>query len=141
MEFERRPTIEGTIWMRPPWLAESAETDFEMSWDIVEHYFDRLTRDVEWIGFVAPFILELRRSGWGSTLRAGQSLAALVLSRARQHGLRVGQSYVSLAAAPNGTFAAEVSLRGKGVRRKGVPPSLGGWLHDRLVELVAISID
>lgn len=139
-ELVRRPALEATMWMRPPWAAQSVETDFELSWDITEHYFDRAARDAEWIGFFVPFVAELRR-GWAATLRAGQSLTALVLSRARQHGLRVDQSYVRLAPSPDGTLTAEVNLHGKVMRREGVRPSAAGWLHDRLDELGAIRIE
>src|SRR5207245_11075726 len=44
---------------------------------------------------VRAFVAEMRRHGFDRTLRAGQSLYTLMLSRSRRHGLRLGQPHIA----------------------------------------------
>jgi hypothetical protein len=65
------------------------EGEFLLSWDSVKRFYSRMVN--------APFspqVLEMiakMREKYGKTLRAGQSLYSLVISRSRRHGLRMDQ--------------------------------------------------
>lgn len=69
------------------------EGEFMLSWDSIETFFSESELDgkVE----ILKLIRELRNRGFDKTLRAGQSLYTLVLSRSRRHGLREDQDSVS----------------------------------------------
>jgi hypothetical protein len=75
---------------------EGVEGEFVASWDEVVAFYDglpdhwaRTKRDA------AAFIARLRESGFDRTLRAGQSLTRLILSRSRRHGLRDSQDWIA----------------------------------------------
>lgn len=129
------------VWFRPPWVADSIEAAFELSWDLAEHYFARLGRSLAWAAFVPGFLTDLRRAGYGPRLRAGQSVSALVLSRAREHGLRDGQRYIRLLPCADAAFAIEAELHTGTIHRRDVLPIAAGWLAEALDALVATPID
>jgi len=65
------------------------EGEFVMSWNSIEHFYTKLNfRPKEQI---LKLIAEMRQRGYDKTLRAGQSMFTLVLSRSRRIGLRQNQ--------------------------------------------------
>lgn len=86
------------------------EGEFLLSWSDMEAFFAKSPLGVK----EAPLaiIAAIRRAGLDRSLRAGQSLATLMISRSRRHGLRPDQPFIAL------TFHAtqteiHVSLGGK----------------------------
>ena len=70
------------------------EGEFLVSWDRIETFYE----DPPNRSFGEPalaLIAEIRKAGFDRTLRAGQSLWTLIVSRSRRHGLREGQAYVA----------------------------------------------
>lgn len=80
------------------------EGEFLVSWDEIERYFaDRGPPDpAPILGLIAA----IRRAGFDRTLRAGQSLWTLVVSRSRRHGLRDDQPCLFFSA-PHGSAMEE----------------------------------
>jgi hypothetical protein len=128
-------------WMRPPWVAASDQAELEMSWDVVEHFFAGLVERVPSVAAVRTLLPQLREAGYGSRLRAGQSLSTLVLSRSREHGLREDQSRLSLAPRRDDLLRVAGAIGGEAVAARDVPPALTGWLADRVEALVGVPID
>jgi|GEM_PF-1063082 len=64
-----------------------------ISWDTMEEFFDDSRFPLA--DQVLPFIRDMRSKGYERTLRAGQSLWSLVLSRSRSHGMRIDQPCVA----------------------------------------------
>lgn len=62
------------------------EGEFIQSWDWMEQFYDDM--DCPFASQVKGFMGEMRSKGFHKTLRAGQSLWSLILSRSRRHGLR-----------------------------------------------------
>lgn len=69
------------------------EGEFLVSWDRIETYF--VDPNMPNAKAVLAFVQALRSHGFDRTLRAGQSLWTLVLSRSRRHGLRDNQPCVA----------------------------------------------
>jgi hypothetical protein len=74
------------------------QRDFIRSWDKVERFFEvqdffsrRKPGRQGHLKYVKSVLHTLRRRGYDKTLRAGQALDNLVLSRSVKHGLRQGQ--------------------------------------------------
>ncbi len=69
------------------------EGEFLTSWDRIERFFD----DPQFPPSrrVLDLIVSVRRAGYDKSLRAGQSLYCLVVSRSRRHGLRHDQPCVA----------------------------------------------
>lgn len=63
------------------------EGEFLFSWQSVEKFYDRIMNSSARREKIRAFMDSLRRQGYDKTLRAGQSLSTLVLSRSRRHGL------------------------------------------------------
>ena len=76
------------------------EGEFITSWDRIEHFY----KDARFpcSGQVLGLIARIRQAGYDKTLRAGQSLWSLVVSRSRRHGLRRGQPSITFAFTGNG---------------------------------------
>jgi hypothetical protein len=86
------------------------EGEFVLSWDSIEQFYaDHPVNDG-----ILRFLTQLRAAGFDRTLRAGQSLYTLILSRSRRHGLRRGQPWIAFAFTHNGI---EVET-GYGIRQK-----------------------
>ena len=84
------------------------EGEFIISWDDIERFYKELKPEKE--DEILKLIRQMRTKGFDRTLRAGQSLYTLILSRSRRHGLKENQNSVSF------TFnyiksAMEVSMR------------------------------
>jgi hypothetical protein len=69
------------------------EGEFVESWDRIEQFYEEMKFEPGTA--VRAFVAELRRKGYDSVLRAGQSMYTLMLSRSRRHGLRRGQGHVA----------------------------------------------
>jgi len=69
------------------------EGEFILSWDTIETFYRE--GDLDTKAEVLRLIALMRAKGFDRTLRAGQSLYTLVVSRSRRHGLRQNQSSVS----------------------------------------------
>ncbi|QDU41291.1 hypothetical protein Mal4_56570 [Maioricimonas rarisocia] len=89
---------------RFPWLTIGPVADYYeagqpyegecvMSWDAIEEFFD--DERLPWADDVKQLVSAMRTHGYDRTLRAGQSLWSLVLSRSRRHGLRIDQPCIA----------------------------------------------
>lgn len=83
--FERGKPIEG---------------EFVKSWDSIERFYDAV--GFSFISKVRAMIAQMRQKGYDTSLRAGQSLSSLIVSRSRRHGLREGQPTIAFAFGKNG---------------------------------------
>jgi hypothetical protein len=66
------------------------EGEFIKSWESIERFYDEMT--FPFVPKVRKLIARLREKGYDKSLRAGQSLSSLIVSRSRRHGLRENQS-------------------------------------------------
>ena len=64
--------------------------EFIQSWNIVEQFFLHINRKLE-SAQAYGLLTKMRLAGYDKTLRAGQSLMTLILSRSRRHGLQSDQ--------------------------------------------------
>ena len=72
------------------------EGEFLVSWDQIERYYEPFSDHPAYPrGPILALIAEIREKGFDRSLRAGQSLMMLCLSRSRRHGLRPGQPSVT----------------------------------------------
>jgi hypothetical protein len=109
-------------WVRPGPVARfyeegrPVEGEFVTSWDGIEGFY-RGT-DAPFLTSVLDLVRDIRRAGCDRTLRAGQSLWTLVVSRSRRHGLRDDQPYLAFQFRPGGM---DVVGRVEGDERLSVP--------------------
>lgn len=68
------------------------EGEFVESWDRIEKFYAEMSFPPA--QEIRLLVAEMRRRGYDYTLRAGQSLYLLILSRSRRHGLRQGQPHI-----------------------------------------------
>jgi hypothetical protein len=68
------------------------EGEFILSWDNIELFYERL--GISNKDEIFEFIRTMRKKGFEKTLRAGQSIYFLILSRSRRHGLRADQNRI-----------------------------------------------
>lgn len=68
------------------------EEEFILSWNGMEQFYDdpRIGCGPQ----AKDFMRLMRKKGYDRTLRAGQSMASLILSRSKRHGLRREQASV-----------------------------------------------
>jgi len=71
------------------------EGEFIMSWDSIEQFYDEINHEKK--DEIFKLIRQIRSNGFDKTLRAGQSLYTLILSRSRRHGLKENQNSISFA--------------------------------------------
>ena len=76
------------------------EGEFLQSWDYMEHFYDDMK--YEFAPDIRQFIAQMRAAGYDKTLRAGQSMWTLMLSRSRRHGLGNSQSFIGFDFHPKG---------------------------------------
>lgn len=109
------------------------EGEFLESWDEIEEFY---LRNDGWPGQrnAALFVEAARRAGYDRTLRAGQSLYTLMLSRSRRHGLRTGQPHLQFWFSDSWAKVVASFGEEKGFQFKELPlnPAIVG-LMDRLV--------
>lgn len=86
------------------------EGEFIESWNRMEQFYQdpRFPQSAP----VLAFLTEARRAGYDRTLRAGQSLYTLVVSRSRRHGLRRDQPYIAISFA-RGVMEVTIHIDGK----------------------------
>lgn len=129
------PPGEPLVRVVPPWKGSSDGNELQLSWDVVELFFEDHAGDAH-LEPLRALIALLRERGFDSTLRAGQSSATLLLSRSREHGLREGQSHLSFTAEPDGRVKVEGLLEGAKHRFGPVPATFGGRI-ERAIESLA----
>ena len=137
-DFELVPAgaLEGqTLWIVPPWKERSDEAELELSWDLVEAFY---AQDIEGIdlGPLRALITLLRVEGFGSRLRAYQSLSSLFLSRSRSHRLRPDQSFLQFAPDRSGRVRVDGILSGTRYRFGPVPAVFRGRIR-RTIEMLS----
>lgn len=69
------------------------EGEFILSWDEIENFYQEL--ELEKKREILNLIKQIRERGFDKTLRAGQSLYTMILSRSRRHGLKDNQNSIS----------------------------------------------
>jgi hypothetical protein len=113
------------------------EGEFITSWDEIEHFYDDacFPDSAQVLGLIA----RIRQAGYDRTLRAGQSLWTLVVSRSRRHGLRKGQPCVTVVFTEKGM---DVYSDGDGREKLSFPCiAFSPGLDDVLKRLTAKEID
>lgn len=111
------------------------EGEFIVSWDRVE---DRYAEHGRGAAPILSLLAALRSAGLAERLRAGTSNDALLLSRARRHGLRPEQPFVALRFR-QGTLRADAPFAGVADREH--PLTASPELLGLLQELAALPID
>lgn len=124
----------------PAWKGDSVEAHFQLSWDMMEAYYEGL-RALEHLDPLRVFFHELREAGYDRKLRAGQSLHALGLSRSREHGLREGQSHLYLEPEEDGRVKVQGVLDGTKYRFGPVPCTFGARIRRAIEALAGLPID
>ncbi len=71
------------------------EGDFICSWDFIVDFYKDLS-DRQSCRLMLDLVSQIRDTGRDRTLRAGQSMLTLMLSRSRHHGLRDEQPFVAI---------------------------------------------
>lgn len=71
------------------------EADFIRSWEYVEQFYKEFSNlyNLDIVN-ISKLITQMRHKGYDKTLRSGNSLSALVLSRSLHHGLRDDQPFL-----------------------------------------------
>jgi hypothetical protein len=73
------------------------EGEFICSWDWIERFYRvELAKNWKHSSRMVALLEEMRAAGFDKSLRAGQSLYTLMLSRSRRHGLRSEQPWVAI---------------------------------------------
>lgn len=129
------------VWILPPWLEPAEPASFQMSWDVVEALFERQAATHAMLRPLRALIVELRTSGYGPRLRAGQSLSSLGLSRSREHGLRPDQSHLFLKPGTDGRIRVEGRIGPRAIDRGPTDAALDRWLRADLEALARCPID
>ncbi len=124
----------------PPWKDDSVEAHFQLSWDMMEAYYDGLRSQAQ-LDPLRALLQELREKGFDRKLRAGQSLHALGLSRAKDHGLREGQSHLYLSPEGDGRVRVQGLLDGTKYRFGPVPCTFGGRIQRAIETLATLPTD
>ena len=118
-------------------LGRGVEGEFIESWDRIEQFYRE--REFPPAAAVRAFVAEMRSRGYDRTLRAGQSLYNLMLSRSRRHGLRAGQPRIAFHFREQGM---DVSVRMVTERTISVPGiELNAEVDALLKQLEAARID
>jgi hypothetical protein len=112
------------------------EASFAESWGWVERFYREELLPLpswQWLGGIVPLIGELKARGYDRSLRAGQSLYVLILSRSREHGLRDEQSNVAIEPRSDGSMRLTSTLAG--VSRRVIHPRIELCLElERMLE-------
>jgi len=124
----------------PPWKGDSVEALFQLSWDMMEAYYEGL-RALGSLDPLRALFHELREAGYDRKLRAGQSLHALGLSRAHDHGLREGQSHLYLEPEADGRVKVQGILDGTKHRFGPVPCTFGARIRRAIDTLAELPVD
>ena len=79
---------------------ESVLTEFTDSWKWVHEYFNDL--NFYFAPKICNFIEQMQQKGYNKTLRAGVSMAELILSRSEHYGLTHDQAYLKFSPSGHG---------------------------------------
>lgn len=85
------------------------EGEFIESWDRIEKFYADMNFPPA--AAIRSLVATIRKRGYDRTLRAGQSMYTLVLSRSRRHGLKQGQAHMAFHFRENGM---EIKLQTEG---------------------------
>ena len=82
---------------------------FKASWDSPEPFYEELLSHPgwEWVRPIKGLIRELRVRGYDQNFRAGQAMYLFMLSRSREHGLRLEQPRVIIEPRDDGQMVVE----------------------------------
>ncbi len=133
-----------------PWLAigkladfyeagNSIEGEFLESWDRIQSFFDDHCFPPR-----APalqLISELRARGFERTLRAGQSIRTLILSRSRRHGLRQGQPCIRINFELSGDTMRVETIFTEEKRIQSLPVAFSQTFDEAITRLSSFEID
>lgn len=144
--FEREaldePTRQSaTIWILPVWKQPSDASSFELSWDVTEAFFERMATKQPWVRPLRALVARLRVDGFDTRLRAGQSLNALGLSRARDHGLGPKHSHLFLMPEANGRLLVRGRMDDATIALGPVEATLDGALREAVETLARRPIE
>lgn len=112
------------------------EGDFMQSWDFIETFFEDLKTNYRFNPQVSELLIQMRDAGYDRTLRAGQSMTTLILSRSRHHGMSGEGAFISFDFSSNGmhiTFHSKEKEKHQ-YQKIALTPSLNTLL-DRLVAM------
>jgi len=136
---EERPA-EPLVRVVPPWKGSSNASELQVSWDVVELFYEDFEGDAH-LEPLRALIADLRGRGFDAKLRAGQSASSLVLSRSREQGLREGQSHLTFHVEPDGRVKVEGLLDGTKQRFGPVPATFGGRIQRAVESLAKLPLD
>ena len=126
----------------PPWIDQTdLAMQFLASWEAVHQFFVELAQGATWLAPMPRLIADLRQRGFERTLRAGQSLNTFIVSRAREHGLRAGQSHLQLMPGQDGSLAVTGIIADQPVRLDMAEAAVTPALLGALQRLVARDVD
>ncbi len=83
---------------------KAIEEAFVQSWNRMEQFFKTHStfKNYEWLVSMLDLIADLRKHGYDSQFRAGQSMDWFILSRSYEHGMRNEQARIGFALYPEG---------------------------------------
>ena len=116
---------------------EPVKGEFLASWDHMEGFYRESMKGYMEIDPVLDLMKDLREKGYDETLRAGQSLSTLMLSRSRRHGLRPEQKFIAISFPEKGMVIEDSKGNEKAYDQVEVVPEL----LELLDELVRAEID
>ena len=113
------------------------EGEFVESWDHIERFYDKMNFPPA--EAIRNLIKAMRAKGYDHTLRAGQSLYTLILSRSRRHGLKEGQPNIAFRFSEEGMKMCPQNLSGAEMTIAGFV--LNEAIEAQLHELATVPID
>ena len=87
--------------------SQEIEQDFINSWDWITRFFKDMMERHNWKGVqhVLKMLEAMRERGYDKQLRAGQSMASFIVTRARSHGFKAHHGRIRFDLLPNGLSA------------------------------------
>jgi hypothetical protein len=115
------------------------EADFMLSWDQMEIFFG--DDDMPWMTQMLPLIRALRARGYDRKLRAGQSMTTFIVSRSREHGLRISQPSLAFNITPQRGIRAQLTGEHVSVMATADRIEITPDIENLLIPLLAYPID
>jgi hypothetical protein len=112
------------------------EGEFISSWKSIDRFY---REDFPELEQVPAFVDQLRAAGFEKSLRAGQSMTTLIVSRSRRHGMRSGQPYIAFRFGRSGMTV--IAHLGNSEKLSVDRVELSDRIHWLLKRLEAMSID
>lgn len=113
------------------------EGEFIESWDRIEHFYAEMNFPPA--EAIRSFVATIRKKGYDRTLRAGQSMYTLMLSRSRRHGLRQGQPHLAFRFSERGMEVCPKNLNVANITMPEV--ALTGDVEGALRQLANIAVE